>query len=197
MIRIYLETGKQTTPESVFVRTFMCHLGVKNNDFEVICVGGKDNLKKVFNKMVETVMDGGQNLVIFDADEINNGGGFEKRKEQMEALLSGAGVNADLFLWPNNRDDGDFETLIEKLIRVDLHRQFMDCFHDYEVCLGDNYLTPNRKGKLHTFVSAQKGLSKKQRDGLGSGEWMFDNPGLWNLDSCELAPLKDFLNKYL
>lgn len=198
MIRIYLETGKSTTAESVFIKTILCHLGFNKNDFEIIFVGGKDNLKNVLNKMTETVIqDGGHNLVIFDADGIENGGGFENRKNEIEDLLSSSGVDANLFLWPNNKDDGDFETLAEKLIQADLHKRFLDCFHDYEICLGDDYLTPNRKGKLHTFVSAQKFLSKKQRDGLGKGEWMFDNTNLWNLDSQELEPLKEFLNKYL
>lgn len=198
MIRIYLETEKPATPERVFVNTILCHLKVDMNEFEIICVGGKDNLRNVINKMKETVIqDHGCNLVIFDADGIENGGGFEKRKSEIETLLASSGVNADLFLWPNNKDDGDFETLVEKLIRQDLHKQFLYCFHDYEACLGKEYLSPNRKGKLHTFVSAQKGLSKKQRDGLGKGEWMFDNPNLWNLNSQELESLKDFLNKYL
>ena len=136
MIRIYLETEKPTTPERVFVNTILCHLKVDMNKFEIICVGGKDNLRNVINKMKETVIqDHGCNLVIFDADGIENGGGFEKRKYEIETLLSSSGVNADLFLWPNNKDDGDFETLIEKLIRKDLHKQFLYCFHDYEACL--------------------------------------------------------------
>ena len=58
------------------------------------------------------------------------------------------------------------------------------------------YNVPNLKGKLHTYMSAQK-LSKKYRDRFGSGDWLFDNKNYWNLDVEALQPLKDFLKENL
>ena len=96
-------------------------------------------------------------------------------------------------MFPHNHDDGIFENLLEELTLKDIHSKFFDCFNDYELCIGDNYLSPDIKGKLHTYMSAQKDLSNTQRKALGSGQWLFDDSRFWNLDVVELEPLKDFL----
>ena len=73
------------------------------------------------------------------------------------------------------------------------HEQWLHCYSDYETCLGNHYLTPNLKGKLFTYISAQKTLSNTQRNKLGSGQWLFNDAQYWNLNAPELQPLKDFL----
>ena len=81
----------------------------------------------------------------------------------------------------------------------DTHKIFFDCFEDYEKCIkgvkdeegSSVYNSPNLKGKLHTYISAQK-LNKKCRDRLGAGDWLFDRPEYWNLDIVALQALKDF-----
>lgn len=98
----------------------------------------------------------------------------------------------DLFLYPNNQDDGVFENLLERLMQKEKHSRFFDCFTDYENCLGDEYVSPDLKGKLHTYMSAQKSLSNKERKNLGSGQWLFDDERFWNLDSEDLKPLREF-----
>lgn len=93
---------------------------------------------------------------------------------------------------------------MEKAVRRDLHTAFFDCFEDYEKCVSgikdkngvSRYNVPNLKGKLHTYMTAQK-LSRKLRDKLGSGDWLFDESDYWNLDVDALQPLKDFLAAHL
>ena len=46
---------------------------------------------------------------------------------------------------------------------------------------------PDLKGKLHTYMSAQK-LPGKLRNRFGSGDWLFDNKDYWNLDVDALQP---------
>lgn len=104
------------------------------------------------------------------------------------------------FIYPNNKDDGDVETLMESAARRDLHQVFFDCFEDYEKCVSGVkyqygqplYNTPNLKGKLHTYMNAQK-LNNKLRRKLGTGNWLFDNTNYWDLKTFALQPLKDFL----
>ena len=108
------------------------------------------------------------------------------------------------FIYPDNQSDGDIETLMEFAARRDLHPVFFDCFEDYEKCVSgvkDSngqaiYNVPNLKGKLHTYMSAQK-LSGRLRNRLGSGDWLFDDRNYWNLDVVALRPLKDFLTENL
>ena len=69
----------------------------------------------------------------------------------------------------------------------------MDCFSDYEACLGSQYISPNLKGKLHTYISFMKKLTGGQRKKLGQGEWLFDREEFWDLKSPYLQPLVDFL----
>jgi hypothetical protein len=104
----------------------------------------------------------------------------------------------------NNNDDEDIEILIESAARHDLHSVFFDCFHDYEKCVSGAkdangnplYNTPNLKGKLHTYISSQQ-LTKKQRNKLGSGDWLFDNSNYWDLNIDALLFLKEFLKQNL
>ena len=85
-----------------------------------------------------------------------------------------------------------------------MHQLFFDCFEDYERCVSGVkdksgeplYNTPNLKGKLHTYMNAQK-LSNKLRRKLGTGDWLFDNTNYWNLNAVALQPLKDFLTSHL
>ena len=105
---------------------------------------------------------------------------------------------------PNNSDDGDVEVLMETLVCKDLYKDWWDCFEDYEKCVQgatdsekkQKYNLPNRKAKLHTFISSQQ-LSNKQRDKIGRGFWLFDDPNYWDFTREELKPLLDFFKEHL
>lgn len=98
-------------------------------------------------------------------------------------------------MFPNNEEDGDFETLLEHLMQKTKHAKMLDCYADYEECLGNDYVHPNLKGKIFTYISAMKMSSSKRRK-LGNGEWMFDNAEYWSLESDYLKPLKAFLQQH-
>lgn len=194
MTKIFLETGKKTTSEYVFVRTLLSSMGFDKEKYDIECVDGKDNLKNASTQMKKNTIEGGVNLIVFDADTIQNKGGFDKRKAELEQDFDNFDINAKLFLFPNNADDGDFESLLENLVQKNTHQNFFDCYGDYETCLGNLYQSPNRKGKLHTYISAQKDLKTDQRRHLGQGEWLFDDSRFWNLEAEYLSPLIKFFN---
>lgn len=190
MTKIFLETGKNTTSEYVFVHTVAKRLGL---NVSLECVNGKDNLKNIVNQLKDNTISGGKNLIVFDADSPQNGGGFNVRQSEIQSFLQKEGIDAQVFLFPDNSSDGDFETLLLQLARKDINQQFFDCFSDYEKCLGSAYFAPDLKAKVYTYVSSQKSLTKAQRDNIGKGEWQFLNPNIWDLDSDALRPLIDFL----
>jgi len=191
MRKFFIESKKETTPEAVFVKTL--YLLCPKEKYDIVCLDGKDNLPKAAGVMIANSEEGGENLIIFDADSERNGGGYEKRRKQIEEQLQKMGVEASLFLFPNNHDDGDFETLLEHIARKDKHKAFFDCFSDYEKCLGNDYHHPNQKAKMFAYINGMKSLSGMKRRNLGIGEWLFDNPEYWDLDSDYLIPLKQFL----
>lgn len=63
----------------------------------------------------------------------------------------------------------------------DNHERFFDCYRDYTSCLGDDYIHPNLKGEVFTYISSMKSLPNKVRRNLGSGDWLFTNKEYWNL----------------
>lgn len=195
MTNIFIESKKKDTPEYVFLETYVKHIGIPQNTYTIIPVDGKDALYNAvnINKMREAVAEGSSNIIIFDADFNHNNGGYSIRRNDIETKLSQHLVNASIFLFPNNYDDGDFESILENIMQKQKHQRFIDCFSDYEKCLGNDYHTPDRKHRLHTYMFAQKTLTKKQRSELGRGKWLFEDKHFWDIDNAYLKPLKDFL----
>ena len=207
MVNIFLEAKSEKTPESCFMKALINqHFphAIANQDFKMIYVDGKDNLPKVVPQLLTNTADGGSNLVIFDADTPENGGGFTLRQQDLLTQKAQLNVSFDLFLYPVNGDDGDVEVLMERIARKDKHARFFSCFQKYEECIlhdkdasgKPRYKMPNRKGKLHTYINAMP-LNNRQSRNLGSGQWLFDNPDYWDLNSNALQPLISFLSNYL
>lgn len=198
MIRIFLETRKRETQEYVFIETLLRRLGYTESVKDMlICVNGKDNLRNAVNAFKTNTLNGGVNLIVFDADSPSNGGGFDSRKEELEEEIARLGIEAELFLFPDNRSDGALEDLLLELTQKERWHGFFDCFNDYELCLGDEYVHPNLKGKLYTYISSMKALTSGQRSRLGQGEWLFDDDMYWNLEHEKLRPLKEFLLRWI
>ena len=195
MTYIFLETGKPATSEAVFITTLIENLGYNISSNKVEFVNGYKNLVNVIPTIKARCAEGGKVVIIFDADSLGNNGGYETRKKEIEEVLGENNAQAELFLFPNNEEDGDFETLLEHLIQKEKHTQMLDCYADYETCLGNDYVHPNLKGKIFTYISAMKMSSSKRRK-LGNGEWMFDNAEYWDLNSDYLKPLKEFLQQH-
>ncbi len=195
MTYIFLETGKPTTSEAVFIKTLIENLGYNMSSNKVEFVNGYKNLINVIPTIKARCAEDGKVIIIFDADSPGNNGGYYTRREEIEKILDENKTQAELFLFPNNDEDGDFETLLEHLMQKTKHAKMLDCYTDYENCLGNDYVHPNLKGKIFTYISAMKMTNSKRRK-LGNGEWMFDNAEYWNLESDYLKPLKDFLQQH-
>ena len=195
MTYLFLETGKPATSEAVFIKTLIENLGYNMSSNKVEFVNGYKNLINVIPTIKARCAEDGKVIIIFDADSPGNNGGYYTRREEIEKILDENKTQAELFLFPNNDEDGDFETLLEHLMQKTKHAKMLDCYTDYENCLGNDYVHPNLKGKIFTYISAMKMTNSKRRK-LGNGEWMFDNAEYWNLESDYLKPLKDFLQQH-
>ena len=211
MIRIFIESGvsaarskgKKTTNEQDFVEKIIAHYfpkAVVSKDFEVVGVDGWINIANQSYDFKQNTDESGTNLVVFDADEDRNGGGFEKRKSSLEDFKKQAGIEFDLFLWPDNKGDGDFELLLSKVINAK-HQCLLDCYDEFEKNVRqhdpqeEKYVTPGRKGKMYTYETLHKGLQKLGNE-IKAGYWQFDNPEYWNLEGEKLNPFVEFLTPY-
>lgn len=201
MTKIFIEARNNKTSEYYFLQTIL-NIFFPKIHVEFIFMNGIGNLynETILNQIRLAHEIGEQVIVLADADTEAKGTGFKKRKTEIENGMAAHDVSFNYFLYPNNQNDGDIEELMENAARRDLHSAFFDCFEDYERCVSGakdetgktKYNVPNLKGKLHTYMSAQK-LPRKLYNRFGSGDWLFDNPDYWNLDVAALQPLKDFL----
>lgn len=195
---IFIESDKETTNEGHFVRHIaeLIYAG-DSKEIEIVGTGGYTNLKKFAVQMQRNTDNGIKNLVIFDAD-FPHTGGFEKRQAELLNLKEKEKVDFELFLFPNNQDDGTFEHLLEHLATEE-HKGLLECFEGYESCIrGRNnpkYVSPDQKAKMYAYVSTQ--TDPKDIKMFKKGDWRFNQTDLWNLDVDYLTPLKDFLSSNL
>lgn len=211
MIRIFIESGvnqaeksgKETTDEKDFIEKFIQHHFPKyklSEDYEVFGTGGKDKLHKFQTILQENTFNGGTNLVIYDADGSNNGGGYSRRRIHYNIQKTTLDIDFDLFLWPNNYSDGDFETMLLQ-ITLPKHKWLINCFNQYARRIKRKsrgkikYNVPGRKGCIHSYISAMP-MNRNEKKLFGKGYWAFENKEYWNLDVEYLQPLKKFLGKY-
>ena len=195
---IFIESDKETTNEGHFVRHMatLVYAG-DSKEIEIVGTGGYTNLDQFAVQMQRNTDNGIKNLVIFDAD-FPKEGGFEKRKAELLSVKAEKGVDFELFLFPNNKDDGTFEHLLEHLATEE-HKGLLECFEGYESCIrGRNnpkYISPDQKAKMYAYVSTQ--TDPKDIKMFKKGDWRFNQTDLWNLDVDYLTSLKDFLSSHL
>ncbi len=127
---------------------------IKN--FKVQNVDGKDNLSK---RLLE-IEKYDKTLIIFDADK-----DYESNKKEILKVVSKTKQTISeeqIFLFPNNQDDGDLETL---LLEIAKHKEFINCFEGYLDCINikkTEHCKPIkniRKNKLYAYLEAL-GLKK-------------------------------------
>jgi len=200
MVRIFLE-GKETK----FI-DYLIHNTWKGQtlySFESINAGGWTNLHLIVNKFKENTDLGGTNLIVFDADTFQNGGGFTKRLIQLESKQKELKIEFKLFLFPNHKSNGDFELLLEQIINP-AHSGLLNCFSTYEACIvqlnksaqTEMFKTPMRKAKIYSYVDAFL-KSQHENDQMKKDDYFFSNSQYWDFNSPNLDPLKSFLLPHL
>ena len=196
MTRIFVE-GRDADFIEKYLISFM---GENGGRWEIISTNGYTNLALIDQQFKENSDRGGINLIIFDADFPETNGGFAVRYEYIEEKIKELSISGEIFLFPNNKDDGDFELMLENVINEE-HRCLLDCFEGYENCIGRHcdekgnpkYITPNRKAKKYAYVESFKKTRKEREKFKNKKEYFFNNPNYWNLNSEYLNPLKEFL----
>ncbi|MFP6263797.1 DUF3226 domain-containing protein [Helicobacter pylori] len=125
---------------------------IKN--FKVQNIDGKDNLSK---RLLE-IEKYDKTLIIFDADK-----DYESNKKEILKVVSKTKQTISeeqIFLFPNNQDDGDLETLLLKIAK---HKEFINCFESYLDCIKKKEdckpIKNIRKNKWYAYLEAL-GLEK-------------------------------------
>lgn len=152
-----------------------------NIDVRIDIVNGKDNLKN----RVDLAKGNKNYFIIFDADY-----NYDNSKSNIEKQISQMNIpkeNYDIFLLPNNKDNGDIETLIEKIA---IHKEVLNCFEGYKKCItglgNDKIKLPPKKSKVFAYMQSFgfKNTIKPQE---------FDLSPYVDFEDKYLEPLKNFL----
>uniref|UniRef100_UPI00346501A3 DUF3226 domain-containing protein n=1 Tax=Helicobacter pylori TaxID=210 RepID=UPI00346501A3 len=108
-----------------------------------------------------------QVCIIFDADikkeNQESDAGFNNKLKHICEKFKEKGIDfprEQIFLFPNNQDDGDLETL---LLEIAKHKEFINCFEGYLDCIKKTEhckpIKNIRKNKLYAYLEAL-GLEK-------------------------------------
>lgn len=194
MLRVFTEGD-----DNKFVKIYLESLGhTYKSDFAVEATGGWTKINLVRPKIQEYIDKGDIVVLVFDADDNSNGGGYAVRAAAIEQVLIEQGLEIDFFLFPNNADDGDFESLLIQIATAGRQGVF-NCFNNYEACvLGLNddfnsFKTPLRKSRIYAYFECIDEPSSQKDQEMRDKTLFFGNNSYWDLTSAYLNPLRDFL----
>ncbi|WP_033587644.1 DUF3226 domain-containing protein [Helicobacter pylori] len=175
---------------------FLEDLPIKN--FKVQNIKGKDNLSK---RLLE-IEKYDKTLIIFDADK-----DYESNKKEILKVVSKTKQTISeeqIFLFPNNQDDGDLETLLSEIAN---YKEFINCFESYLDCIKkkEHYkpIKNIRKSMWYAYLEAL-GLENLTKIDIFDNESKIKNKHEENyrrlkevikFNSKSLIPLKNFLEK--
>lgn len=190
-----------------FIKQLIQHIfGVSVMDDCVIETEGYTNLISksktavYVNQMRRTTDDGGVNLVVFDADD-----DYEKRKNEIMDWKHNHKLDFELFLFPNNHSNGEFEYLLESIINPE-NQPVMDCWEKYEESLKNVNIPwrervpltiPAKKTKIYAYLEVLLGSSKSEKKKIKECERDYCNINHWNLNATALTDLIAFFKEML
>lgn len=153
------------------------------------------------NEIQKTEDDGGKVLVVFDADS-----DYWQRKEDILKWRDTQHFSFDLFLFPNNSDNGALESLLERIIN-DQNQVIFDCWNRFEDGLKEVSIPwkepdhkptiPAKKTKIYAYLETLLGSSTSQKDLIKERNRNYSDPNHWNLDSAYIICLKGFFDQFL
>ncbi|WP_101019086.1 DUF3226 domain-containing protein [Helicobacter pylori] len=184
--------------DKVFLEAYLYFLeDIPIKNFKVKDVTGKDNLS---TKRLLEIEKYDKTLIIFDADK-----DYESNKKEILKVVSKTKQTISeeqIFLFPNNQDDGDLETLLLEIAKYD---EFLKCFEGYLECIKnkEHYkpIKNIRKNMLYAYLEVfglenltktdgKDKIKEKHKEEYEKLKEVID------FNSKSLIPLKDFLGQF-
>jgi hypothetical protein len=129
-------------------------------------------------------------LVIQDADnpKKNSYSGVENRIDYLNKIKIKESINFEIFLFPNDKDDGDLETLLLEIADFKNYDTYMECLHKF---IKEEHLNEMIEDKVKIFNYIRMYYGKKDAKEINR-EYITE---YWNFTSDALKPLKNFIEK--
>ncbi len=175
-----------------FIADLLIHLKRTSSIIDFVKVNGctKELVNNVRPQFIANTDNGGTNILIFDADS-----NYAETENRLLKIKEDLGIDFEMFLFPNNKDLGNLETLLEKIINPN-HSSIFECFEGYQICLDkmqNGYKVPATKTKIFAYMDAL--LPKKYEAMAKEDKRNYNNSEHWDLDNPYLENLKEFLER--
>lgn len=218
-ILIYTEGKSDRNFLGWYLNFLKCQDHFDRDHFDIIYVEGKNKLfSDEFCKRIENILKNKnqeykQVCIIFDADKKESqesDADFDNKLKHIREKFKEKGTDfpkEQIFLFPNNQDDGDLETL---LLEIAKHDEFLKCFEGYLECIKSKEhckpIKKIRKKTLYAYLEAfglEDLYTKKNifdTEGKVKDQYKGDYEKLQEVigfDSKSLVPLKKFLERFV
>ena len=183
-----------------FIKEYIKHLSLSINQEIKVLEGDISSKKKRLSEFFKQEKVDNIFLII-DADKKKDTKEYKKKIiEILEKLKIDKKFICDffknnVFFFPNNKDEGNLETLINEIL---VQNFFNECFNNYEDCLKNkekqkklpSLNLPPLKAKIYTYDFILGGRGKEE-------ERDYSDKNKYDLTNPSLIPLKDFLQKII
>lgn len=172
----------------------------KKLKFDVINNDGNILKSAIIKQISDAIASKTRVYIVFDADK-----SYANTLNRLRNELGTLANKVDIFLFPNNKDSGELETL---LIDIARQPQFIECFDNYVECVKSKDIDNinavdniNKKSKMFAYreVSGLEKFLKKLKDDDKTPINFLETNEIFSkyfdFDSPKLEPLRKFLCK--
>ena len=167
----------------------------KNIEIKILIGGGYTAIVNLSKTITSYIDEGYKVFVIQDADNQNKeNGGVNNRIQYLNNLKTEKCIDFSIFLFPNNKDDGDLETLLLRIKNESKYKITDECYIKYIECISNfsNQIFIDElkedKNKVFNYIRTYYGMDNaKEQNRCYETDY-------WDLNHNELKPLKMFLN---
>ncbi len=197
---IYKDKIKDNNSTNLLNSTNTISLILNQTKIKIEVVGGVSKIIDNLRAKIQEYKDAEYKiLIIQDADDTKKDkkeGGYEQRRKKIAELEKELDTKLQLFLFPNNKDDGDLEKLLLKIANNEKLSSVINCYQKYADCVSE--ITKNQKlqeslledkNKVFTYFRVYTDMQKAKEE---NRTYTTD---LWELDNNELNELRNFFIK--
>lgn len=184
--------------DKIFISYLLEHVLEYKKSLYEINIHGSHNIKKEIATNIRDAlsMNFDNFIIINDADN-----SFLSRKKELEDKMKKESIQGEIFLFPNNKNNGCLEDLLLNCIPKE-QEGIPNCFDCFINCLeelekkGHKVSLPAIKSKIYTYAEVQifdNDKYKRKTD----GSYFYRKHELWNFESEAINPLLSFLKEHV
>lgn len=167
----------------------------ENIQIKILMGGGYTAIGNL-SSTIETYIDQGYKIsIIQDADNPKKeNGGVENRMKYLDDFKTEKGISFSIFLFPNNKDDGDLETLLLGITNKSKYDMADECYEKYIECTSNfsnkEFIDELRedKSKVFNYFRTYYGMDKAKEQNR------YYEKDYWDFNNVKLNPLEKYLH---